>query len=253
LGCVEKPHTFKSQNYELSAFLHIPKNMKAPITILLHGFTGNKIESNRLYVDLARTLCNSGIAVLRFDYRGHGDSPCSFEDFRIVWAYEDAEAAIKHVIEELSDKVDSKRIGLVGLSLGGAVAIRSSVKFKSVIKALVLLSPAINFSEIIKAEELSSDNYVYLGPQRIRKESIKELAQVNLMNMADKINAPTLIIHSKDDNVVPYEQSVKFHDKLTCKKKLILLEEGGHVFSTYNSRALVIQEVRDWLKMNLTS
>ncbi len=48
-------------------------------------------------------------------------------------------------------------------------------------------------------------------------------------------DALILIIHSKDDSVVPYTQSVEFHNRVKCEKKLVLLEEGGHVFNTYSS------------------
>jgi len=75
MKCLEEPHVFESHGYSLSAYLHIPQTERIPpIVILFHGFTGNKIESGRLYVDLSRELCKEGVAVMRFDYRGHGIS-----------------------------------------------------------------------------------------------------------------------------------------------------------------------------------
>ncbi|RLF14001.1 MAG: alpha/beta hydrolase [Thermoprotei archaeon] len=253
MKCLEEPHVFESHGYSLSAYLHIPQTERIPpIVILFHGFTGNKIESGRLYVDLSRELCKEGVAVMRFDYRGHGDSPLNFEDFRIKWAFEDAEEAIKHVVESLRARVDVSRIGIVGLSLGGAVAIRVATLFKNHIKAMVLLSPAIDFSEIIKAEAMVTDNeYVYLGSQRIRRSSLEEMRSVNLMDRAEEIETAVLIIHSKDDQIVPYTQSLKFHERLKCTKKLILLNEGGHVFNTYSSRRRVIEEILKWFRTHL--
>ncbi|MEM0027386.1 MAG: alpha/beta hydrolase [Ignisphaera sp.] len=73
--CFEKPTTFPSAGYELSAHVHIPPQGPKNMVLMLHGFTGFKSEVNRLFIDIARALCKNGVAVFRFDYRGHGDSP----------------------------------------------------------------------------------------------------------------------------------------------------------------------------------
>jgi len=47
--CIEKPITFLSNNYELFGVIHIPSTGFNSITVMLHGFTGNKVEANRLF------------------------------------------------------------------------------------------------------------------------------------------------------------------------------------------------------------
>ncbi|MEM2617761.1 MAG: alpha/beta fold hydrolase, partial [Thermofilaceae archaeon] len=110
-----------SAGFNLAGVLHLPSSVEKPKPVLLlHGFTGFKSEAGRLYTDLARVLCSAGYAVLRFDYRCHGDSPLPFEEFRVSMAVEDAENAVNYV--KSLEGVDASRFALVGLSMGGFIA-----------------------------------------------------------------------------------------------------------------------------------
>ncbi|MCD6509654.1 MAG: alpha/beta fold hydrolase [Thermoprotei archaeon] len=251
--CEEEPFWIEGDDYKLAAFKHIPCNVEnPPVVLMLHGFTGNKIEDRRLFVNIARELCARGLAVIRFDYRGHGESPGSFEDFTLSQAFEDADLAARYALA-IND-----RIGVVGLSLGGAVAIHlATSSLKDFIRCVVLLSPAIDFREIcvrLRAGISSeTSDFAYLGPQRIRLKGLSNICSFNGLEYAVQMSAPTLIIHAKDDSVVPYTQSTKFFKALHIQdKELILLEEGGHVFSTYESRRSAIKQCTSWLIRHLT-
>ncbi len=248
MSCTEKPLTFPSAGYELSAYIHIPSAGANAMALFLHGFTGNKIEANRLFVDLARALCRAGIASFRFDYRCHGESPLDFEEFRFDFALEDAENALRYVHEVYGPR----RLALIGLSMGGHIAVRLAAKYPDKVSAVVLLSPALRFSEPgrdLTKFVIREGEYFILGPYRMRIEAAEAMFRLSVIELADVIKAPTLLIHAKDDNVVPYTQSLEFHQRLVVeKKRLVVLDEGGHVFSTYTSKSRVIKEVVEWLK-----
>jgi len=74
---------FENKNEKLVGILHIPDELnvgeKVPGIILYHGFTGNKTEDHRLFVHLARALCDSGLVVFRFDFRDSEDREGDFE------------------------------------------------------------------------------------------------------------------------------------------------------------------------------
>jgi len=250
LICVERPVTFLSSDYELMGVVHIPSTGFNSSIIMLHGFTGNRVEAGRLFVDLARALCSIGVSVLRFDFRGHGDSPLSFEDFRLDYALEDAENAVEYVEATLKPR----RIGLLGLSMGGHIAVKTAYRLGDRVSSLVLLAPAIDFGkimeEVVKGIPVVGDTYI-LGPHRLRREGVESIIRSNAMSLAEGIKSPTLIIHAKNDEAVPYTQSVEFYNKLRVEKKLTLLDEGGHVFTTYASRSRVIEEVSEWARHTL--
>ena len=254
MDCLENFYKIDCKEYFLASVIHMPVIERPPIIVMFHGFTGHKVENRRLYVDIARDLCNNGFAVLRFDYRGHGDSPFLFEEFKLDWALEDAEHVLNYVLRDLRDKVNVDRIGLIGLSLGGAVSIYIASKYA--VKSMILLSPAIDFSRI-GADSLKNMagkiglKYIYFGPLRIRTKNMLEMRKFNGFKFLEKIKASTLIIHSKDDKVVPYSLSQEFYEKLNVEKKLILLDEGGHVFETWGSRKRVKKEIMEWFKEKL--
>jgi pimeloyl-ACP methyl ester carboxylesterase len=94
--------------------------VRRPAVCFLHGFTGDKTEEGRLFVLAGRALADAGLHVLRFDYRGNGDSDGDFDDMTLVSTVEDARAALRFL--RRAPGVDGKRIALVGLSLGSVVA-----------------------------------------------------------------------------------------------------------------------------------
>ncbi|WP_338598901.1 alpha/beta fold hydrolase [Sulfolobus tengchongensis] len=213
--------------------------------IFFHGFTGSRFQSP--FNELAKALCEMGINVVRLEFRGHDKSRFPFENFTINHAYEDAETIIRYVMR----KYAPKRLGLVGVSMGGHVAIYSAGKF-SEIDTLVLLAPAIDFSEVFKNPPKRVDNYYLVGRYgnlKLKEQGYMSVAKANVMNLAEKVTSPTLIIHCKDDTVVPYTQSLKFFEKLKAnKKRIVLLDKGDHFFESEEVKKKVLEETANWLR-----
>src|SRR5690242_21961025 len=108
---------------KLRGMVHFPEppvNGPVPGAVLLHGFTGDRMESHWLFVKCSRALARSGIASLRFDFFGSGESEGEFREATLETEITDAEDAVRFFRHQ--DGVDRERIGLLGLSLGGAVA-----------------------------------------------------------------------------------------------------------------------------------
>src|SRR5262245_26910713 len=118
---METPVTFECRSQQIVGILHLPEGRgRFPAALMLHGFTGNKSEAHRMYVKLSRALAKHGIASLRFDFRGCGDSAGHFEDLSIRSEVADAVEAVRFLARHR--RVNSRRLALVGLSMGGAVA-----------------------------------------------------------------------------------------------------------------------------------
>ena len=122
-------------------------NTKAPVVLLIHGFTGNRHESvsksapKGKFSLLASKLSDVGIASLRIDMRGSGQSDGSLEDITAFTELEDAIAACEYLKQ--SELVDGNKISVLGLSFGGLVATALCAKDRK-IKSLVLWNPAVN-------------------------------------------------------------------------------------------------------------
>jgi pimeloyl-ACP methyl ester carboxylesterase len=93
---------------------------KAPVVLMLHGFGSQKDEVGNMYARLATALAERGVGSLRIDFRGFGKSDGDTGSTTIGGQVEDAELAYNYL--KGLDWVDPERIGAIGFSLGGGVA-----------------------------------------------------------------------------------------------------------------------------------
>lgn len=92
-----------------------------PAVLMLHGFASVRDEVGDMYKRLAAELAESGIASLRIDFRGWGESAGEMTDSTVSGMVEDAAAAREYL--STVEGIDNERIGLLGFSLGGSVAV----------------------------------------------------------------------------------------------------------------------------------
>ncbi|MEZ0249292.1 MAG: alpha/beta fold hydrolase [Thermoproteus sp.] len=248
MDCAVEPSAVPLKGGWIFRVVERPAASSQSAVVMFHGFTGDHIEAGRLYVDIARSLCALGFPTVRFDYRNHGDSSGPFEEFDIDNAVEDAEFIVRGVLES-----GFKRLAFVGFSMGGSVALSAYLKFPEAVGALVLLAPAVNPSGTPLAEAVgaSSGEYFYFGPYRMKRANLLKQMSHNLMYVADLIKAPTLLIHARDDQAVPYTHTEEFYRRLKSPKRLVSFDRGGHTFEDFAIRSAIVREIEDWLKAHL--
>jgi dipeptidyl aminopeptidase/acylaminoacyl peptidase len=106
--------------------LETPAGAPAPVVLLFHGFTGSRDElpvagtDEGVFSRTARLLAEAGIASLRIDFRGSGESPGAFADTTFEGQIADGLAALAWA--EANPAVDGSRLGVIGWSQGGLVA-----------------------------------------------------------------------------------------------------------------------------------
>ncbi|CAM3517628.1 hypothetical protein DESA109040_15140 [Deinococcus saxicola] len=120
--------------------LSLPNNAsgKLPAVLLLHGFASQKDEVGDMYKSLAAKLVAQGIASLRIDFQGSGDSKIPFEQMTFTNQVSDAQAAFDYL--KGRPEVDAARLGLLGFSMGGGVAIKLAANAANPVKSLALWS-----------------------------------------------------------------------------------------------------------------
>ncbi|MBI5364590.1 MAG: alpha/beta fold hydrolase [Planctomycetes bacterium] len=172
--------------------------------LLLHGNAGN--VENR--VEHARAFREMGFSTLILDWRGYGASNGrSTED----GTYRDAEAGYEYLVRAL--QFEPARIAVFGESLGGGPAVELALR--KPFGALILQS---TFTSI---PDLGVRFYGWL-PVRL-------LARVEYANLAKmpRVPLPVLILHSKDDQIVPYAQAEALLAAALPPKSLVTLS-GKH-------------------------
>lgn len=253
---METPVTFECRGQQIVGVLHLPEGRgRFPAALLLHGFTGTKSEAHRMYVKLARALAGHGVASLRFDFRGSGDSAGEFEDLTIRSMVADALEAVRFLARH--KQVNSRRLALVGMSMGGAVAAHVVARERSRFKTLVLWAPVAEGAGIL--DDLSTPEAVaslaetgitdYEG-NLVGVQFIRQFADMRPLREVVKSNCPVLLIHGGRDQTVPphhsdlYEKALRAHKRMVKK---VIIPGADHTFNRHLWEQRVLTETVDWL------
>ena len=110
-----------------------------PAVLMLHGFASDRDEVNDMFKRTAEGLAEQGIASLRIDFRGCGDSAGKFRETTIDGQIADAERALAWL--RAQDYIDKDLLGLHGFSLGGAIAVLTTSRHLEEIKSLSVWAP----------------------------------------------------------------------------------------------------------------
>jgi len=194
--------------------------------------------------------------VLAFDFSGSGES--DDDSLTVGKQVDDLNCAIKYV----SDK-GFKKIGLLGLSLGGLICLKVYSPDKN-IKTMVLWAPVTakkeNYAEKKftpeQLQELKEKGYV----TRIREKGIRkriiidkqmtyDREAVNQKEILSRIDCPVLIIHGNKDESVPLEDSKSAIQYLNPESKLEIIEGANHDFTEQLDAFITLST--NWFKQYL--
>jgi uncharacterized protein len=182
----------------------IPAPSPKGTVLLLHGNGGNisyRLDTLAIFHDL-------GYNAMIIDYRGYGLSEGSPGE---QGTYLDAEAAWSYLTQQR--KIDPKQIVIFGRSLGGAVASWLAVEKESA--GLILES---SFTSV---PDRAAEMYWYMP--------IRMLARIdyNTLGRLDKLRCPLLVIHSQDDEIIPYHHGRELFEAAGEPKRFQEIT-GGH-------------------------
>jgi len=246
----EIPVTFKSKGQQIVGMLHSPNRKKSPAIILCHGFSGSKTTPRGyLFPRISRELCKKGFIVLRFDFRGCGDSEGKSEDYSYKTQLEDLGTGLDFL--EKNPKVDKNRIGVLGHSVAGATVVIKA-KEDERIKCLVCLASNVFLKERLSDDEIKNikRNGFFYNEERGLKVGIKFWKDIeridNTINYVTEINVPILIVHGNADEVIPYSESKELYKNANEPKKLDIIKEANHSFTVENHRKKVINSTIEW-------
>jgi len=259
---MQKHIEFTYNGKTLRGMMHIPDGAqgKVPMVAIFHGFTGNKMEPHFVFVKLSRQLEKAGIGSIRFDFYGSGESDGDFSEMTFSGELEDARQIIKFIKNE--PMADVENIGILGLSMGGAVAGVIASELKEEIKALALWAPAFNMPELILEQSKSADEkmlgmleregIIDIGGLALSKEFIDDLIKLNIFEFSKGYDKPVLIVHGTEDAAVKYEVSDKILEEVyRGNAKRITIEGADHTFNKLEWEKKAIEESINFFKENL--
>ena len=254
---MEEALTFRDlQGHSVAAILSKPEKPTTSLALLCHGFlSGKNSTTNKT---LTRLLNEQGLATFRFDFFGQGESEGPFEAITTTLAIEQALAALDLVSARGYDKV-----GLVGSSFGGLVAILTTAQRQD-IACLALKCPVVDFAEellitlgpeeLARWQETNTIPNIMGGTERIRlRYSFYEDCLTHIAyGPAERITIPTLIVQGEQDECVPLHQSHQLHNALKGPKRLDLLPKADHQFTREEDFCQMTIAIGEWLIKHLT-
>ena len=228
--------TIDGDHGKLQAVIQKPalkQGEQCPMVVFCHGFGGSK--DGPLFELITDSLQKHGIASIRFDFNGHGESEGRFQDMTVPNEINDA----KKVIEYVRDLRYVSKVALVGHSQGGVVASMTAGELGDDIAAVALMAPAaVLRDDAIRGSvmgkmfnPLDPPEYVEMwGGNRLGRNYIKAAFSLPVYETAANYHGPALIIHGNADRVVPYTYGERFH-QLWKGSEYVMQEYFDHGFS----------------------
>jgi pimeloyl-ACP methyl ester carboxylesterase len=254
---------------KLAATLVEPEQTTGRAAVLVHG-GGVTREEGGFFTRLADGLAEAGVASLRFDLRGHGQSEGRMEELTLAAVLNDIRVALAQVREATG----AASVSLLGASFGGGICAYYAAKRPAEVERLVLLNPQFNYKrrtidntpfwedDHLKPEaaaQLDAHGYIAFNPNlRHGRAIFHEVFWFDLDSAIPQIQAPTLLVHGTKDTLVPIESTLEALPRFTAEHRLVTVEGSQHGFAVHDDpqylnpqsqewQAFVIRTVRDWL------
>jgi len=228
--------SFKSEDYRISGILHLPDEKNPPCVIASHGLLSSK--NSEKYIALGERISKEGIAMLRFDFRGIGESEGRLEDDTVSRRIADLDSAIAFV---KSYPGTGNRIGLLGSSLGGYISLIGASKEKEIIAVVIWATP-------FHLDDLRSKG---TEQNPLPGEAFfNDLPRHRLLPLLPKVSN-CFVIHGGKDELVPVDQAWEIFHTLGAPKEIHVIEDADHRLTDPSHRQRAIDLSVDWFKKYL--
>lgn len=239
---------FPNANGEiLSALLERPAGKVQAFVLFAHCFTCSKNIGTATRI--SRALADRGLATLRFDFTGLGNSEGDFSNTNFSSNVDDLVAAAGY----LASAEEAPKI-LAGHSLGGAAVIAAAARLPDVRGVVTIAAP----SDPAHMRHLLRDSVpeimqkgsavVEIGGQEftIKKQFLEDVSAQNLDQILQKLNKPLLIMHSPNDELIDIEHAYHLFDVARCPKSFISLDSADHLLSNPDDAIYAAETIAAW-------
>jgi len=240
----EIPVTFQSEGNNIVGMHHMVETEK--IVIFCHGFTGDKAENKRLFVETARDCSRHGYNVLRFDFYGSGDSAGEFKETTVSHNRANLKDAIRWAAEN-----EYSSIAVLGISLGAATAILTVGN--EPVDALVTWSAVPDMKKLITQhagisldQSSQKDVYEYDGWEISRDFGVDAL-QYDIQGVLAGLAMPKFIVQGTNDAALFVKGFHEFRDIVMPPADFMEIPDAGHTYQTPRHRHQLIRQTVIWL------
>ena len=232
----------------LAAALESPDSTPKFYALFAHCFTCSK-DINAA-TRISRRLCDNGVAVLRFDFTGLGNSEGDFANSNFSSNVQDIIAAATF-LEANYEPVTL----LIGHSLGGAAILAAAQQLESVNAVATIAAPATGahiehlFTESKQKIKQEKQAEVSLGGRvfTIKNQFLEDIEQYNSIDHISQLDKALLIFHSPVDTIVSIDEAAKIYTAAKHPKSFISLDTADHLLSNPSDSQYVADIIAEWV------
>ena len=249
----QKVNFTNQEGHTLAARLELPVNQHPhTYAIFAHCFTCSKNLS--AVRNISRALNMEGIAVLRFDFTGLGESEGEFEDTNFSSNVQDLLAAS----DFLSTNFKTPTM-LIGHSLGGAAVITAAQQLEHIQTVATIGAPydpehvGHLLGEAIDSIETDGEAEVNIGgrPFKVKKQFLEDIRSGNQPENIRNLKKALLIMHSPQDMTVSIDNAAKIYQDAMHPKSFISLNGADHLLSNKGDSIYVGDMIASWARRYL--
>ncbi len=242
-----------SKGERLAARLDLPADEKpVAYAIFAHCFTCTK--NLKAVVNINRALAGEGIAVLRFDFTGLGESEGEFEKTNFSTNVADLVAASRY----LEDFYEAPKL-LIGHSLGGAAVLRAVEHIPSCVAIATIAAPAEashirnalgGTLDVIEREGIAEVNLAG-RTFKITKQFVDDLEQTRMEQSIRTLKRALLVLHSPTDEIVGIENALQIFQKAGYPKGFVSLDGADHLLSRREDSLYAASILAAWSRKHI--
>lgn len=244
---MEKFIQIKTVNGHIATTIHHQTGdfMNKRVILICHGFIGNRVGVDRLFVKAARFFESYDYTIVRFDYLGCGES----EGVYVKNGLDDLLDQTKEVYQFIQKTLNPVSIHMIGHSLGGAVTSILAPLLNP--DTITLWAPvAYPFSNIVSivgeqryVEALKSGETDYSGFS-LPTIFFRSLAKYHPLETIKTYQNKAFLIHGSEDEDIPLLHGLQYGKE---KVETVVLENANHTFSNGIHQQYLYERTIEWL------
>ncbi len=237
-------------DHQIPATLTVPQGAEGetfPAVVMLHGNGSTRHEAGNAYDYTAPEMAKAGIATIRYDYIGNGDSTEDYIDFTYDKGIADAICCYEYL--KGVEAVDIERVGIMGWSQGGRLTLLTAAR-NDVFKSALTWAGAFEQKDESAEYQIALENgyyevvYDWREPLKQSPAYYECAMGIDYHKEAANVEVPYLIIQGTDDTSVVPETALEIQKALVSSPNapIYWVENCDHTFNVFSGDTSALEE-----------
>lgn len=238
-----------STGVKLAGTVDFPSTQPKAFAVFAHCFAGSRHTPGASRT--AKRLTDYGIATLRFDFPGLGQSGGEYRNTTFSQNADDIKAAV----EWLTEHYETPQL-IMGHSLGGAAALKAASELRQIKAVATIGAPfdpahsVLHYKDKISEADANGEVTVNLGGRDliISRGFLEDLADTNPEVYLRKLRKPLMLVHSPIDQTVGVDNAQTIFQLTRYSKSLVSLDKADHLLTRQGAAQQAADIVGTWVQ-----